>query len=651
MKKIVLVFYAVLLLVSAGKDAFAQNQFKIDSLKRELQKFEEQKKLSGASEPQPQDTTKVLIEMELGRRLRINEPAQAADYANEGLALSEKLQYSYGIAYCFDLIGTLQLWKGDFTSALESYNKALAIAKQTKDKDIERICYLDIGTVYSKQGNYPEALNYALKALELAKELKNMGGVFYSYNNIGILYKLQGNYSESLKNYFNCLKMDVVQKDSFNLCAVYTNMGAVYLIANELDSAIKYLNAGLDLALAIPFKQAAASNYADLGTVYQKKENYDAAINNYRLAIQFNEDIKDRDGLAGSYVHMGEAYFKKGDNKNALINIQKGLSIAKEIKALEWMKDAYRNLADIYSFEKNYQAAYGNESLFKLINDSMFNMDREKKLTQLQMKYDFKSEQDSIKAEQAKKDALSETEISNQKKARNYILLIMAIVVGSLVVLIIQRNRIAQVKKQQALEQERMRISRDLHDDLGSGLTGILMMSDQLQSGAANETVHVNIEKIKNSSRQMVDQMGELVWAMNAKNDTLQNLIGYLNTYARDYFENSPITQTVEVPENIPDVTMSGMTRRNIFLVLKESMNNIAKHAEATAISLKIEASANQMMIVITDNGKGFTPGETRRFGNGLKNMQSRMNDIKGSYSIESSAGKGTRTSIRCPLT
>src|SRR5204863_3865207 len=137
-------------------------------------------------------------------------------------------------------------------------------------------------------------------------------------------------------------------------------------------------------------------------------------------------------------------------------------------------------------------------------------------------------------------------------------------------------------RRQIALEQERTRISRDLHDDLGSGLTGILMMSEQLQSSSAKEQIGSNIEKIKLSSRQMVDQMGEIVWAMNSKNDTLENLVGYLNTYAHDYFENTAVLHRTDLPEVIPARAVSGIMRRNIFLVVKESLNNISKHAGAT---------------------------------------------------------------------
>ena len=148
----------------------------------------------------------------------------------------------------------------------------------------------------------------------------------------------------------------------------------------------------------------------------------------------------------------------------------------------------------------------------------------------------------------------------------------------------------------------------------------------------------------------MVDQMGEIVWAMNSKNDTLENLVGYLSTYARDYFENFDISPKVEMPEKMPHAEMTGMKRRNIFLVVKESLNNIVKHANATQVSLNMEIHKNDVNITVADNGKGFEMGQTRRFGNGLKNMQKRMEDIKGTYHIESGKEKGTKTVISFPL-
>src|SRR6185436_9268361 len=303
-----------------------------------------------------------------------------------------------------------------------------------------------------------------------------------------------------------------------------------------------------------------------------------------------------------------------------------------------WQLDIYELLRKIYEKKNDYKQALLYADKYLTLHDTLNDREKLSEYRELETKYNMEVKDRTI-AEQEK-----------QKVVRNYIYSGLGVVVVFLIVLLIQRNKIASERRKMALEHQRMRISRDLHDDLGSGLTGVLMLSEQLQNHSTKELVNSNIEKIKQSSRQMVEQMGEIVWAMNSKNDTLENLLAYLDTYTRDYFENTNISQQVSLPDTVPHIVMSGITRRNIFLVLKESLNNITKHACATEVMLDIKITENSMNIVLTDNGKGFEPGQTRRFGNGLKNMQSRMTDIKGSFSIESNNGEGTKTVISFPF-
>jgi signal transduction histidine kinase len=325
--------------------------------------------------------------------------------------------------------------------------------------------------------------------------------------------------------------------------------------------------------------------------------------------------------------------------KQAKAYTDSSIAIKKEIGELDYLKNSYFNLSEIQALMGDVTGALESYKMYSAFKDSVFNTENAKKIAELQIQY-----------ESDKVEVIKQAQQEKQKQIRNIIYSGLAIAVIFLVILLIQRNKISKERRKIALEQERTRISRDLHDDLGSGLTGILMMSEQLQSSSAKEQAGNNIEKIKQSSRQMVDQMGEIVWAMNSKNDTLENLIGYVNTYARDYLESTNINHHIQIPESIPDAMVTGPVRRNIFLVVKESLNNISKHASATNVDMQINIEANKMKIILTDNGKGFEMGQTRRFGNGLKNMQSRMTDIKGHFHIESGIQKGTQTMISFPL-
>jgi signal transduction histidine kinase len=651
----------IFLLVSislSALESYAQNpgseaakiKWKADSLQNELIRYEVQKKELGSNAVEMMDTALIKILGKLSYLYFNNDYNKSLTYAQRQLVLSEQLDYQAGIAGACSRLSMIMEEKGDVAAALKYHQRCLEIKEKTGDRQGVGDCYGNIGVLYSKQANYSEALNYGLKALEIAIELKDDFGMYGNYNNIGVIYMTQNNYGEALKNFFRCLKLAEKMEDSSGICVIYENIGQIYLLQSDFDKAMNYFQASLQIANIIGDKQTSANCYNSIGIVDMHKLNYPEALKNHFIALKLREDMDDRHGIAASQVDIGTVYFRQGKNQKAISHLNKGLALAKTIGGLEAIKQAYQYLAEIYKSTKEYKLAYQNYFLFRQTNDSIYNSANEKKMTQLEMEYDFKKARDSVKAEQDKKDALAKSRSENQKTVRNYIYSGMTIAVIFLVIVLIQRSRIAKVRRQQALEQERTRISKDLHDDLGSGLTSILMMSEQMQVSSGKELVNNNIEKIKDSSRQMVDQMGEIVWAMNSKNDTLENLVGYINAYAREYFENSNISQHIHLPESIPDTTMTGMIRRNVFLVVKESLNNIIKHAHATYVNLHMNIDDNKMNITLTDNGKGFEMVHTRRFGNGLKNMHSRMAEIKGSFKIESALQRGTKTVISFPL-
>lgn len=197
-----------------------------------------------------------------------------------------------------------------------------------------------------------------------------------------------------------------------------------------------------------------------------------------------------------------------------------------------------------------------------------------------------------------------------------------------------------------AQQQERERISADMHDELGSGMTAIRLMSE-IARNKMKESTPVEIDKISHSADEVLNKMNAIIWSMNSGNDTVDNLVSYIRSYSIEYFENTPINCKVFTPDIIDDKEMSGDKRRNLFLCVKETLNNALKHSKATEIKIYFKIDDN-MTIKIIDNGAGIDLQNIRRFGNGLKNISKRMESIGGSYQIENN--KGTVTTLRLPL-
>lgn len=204
-------------------------------------------------------------------------------------------------------------------------------------------------------------------------------------------------------------------------------------------------------------------------------------------------------------------------------------------------------------------------------------------------------------------------------------------------------KELAVLKAQQT---ERERISADMHDELGSGMTAIRLMSE-IARNKMQGNIPAEIEKISSSANEVLDKMNVIIWSMNSGNDTVDSLVSYIRSWCNEYFENTPVLCKVTTPDTSDTREINGDKRRNILLCIKETMNNILKHSGANKVAVSIEIN-EKLVIRISDNGKGINMEQLRQFGNGLKNMKKRMESIGGSFSIENQGG--TLTTLVLPL-
>jgi signal transduction histidine kinase len=208
------------------------------------------------------------------------------------------------------------------------------------------------------------------------------------------------------------------------------------------------------------------------------------------------------------------------------------------------------------------------------------------------------------------------------------------------------QRKLEALERRHAVERERGRIAKDIHDDLGSSLTRIMMLGERTNEDIARpEELAVHAGKIVTSARAAVQALDEIVWAVNPENDTLDGLVGYLNQYATQFFESTSVKCRLEMPATLSRLVLPAEIRHDLFLVVKEAMNNVLKHAQATEVRVRMAESATGVEIEIEDNGRGFEPGagSAGRRGNGLENMRKRMEHLGGGFRLASTPGQGTK--------
>ena len=195
-----------------------------------------------------------------------------------------------------------------------------------------------------------------------------------------------------------------------------------------------------------------------------------------------------------------------------------------------------------------------------------------------------------------------------------------------------------QITIMKAQQEERNRISADMHDDLGAGMTTIRLYSE-LARNKMGENAIPELEKISSSADELLNKMNAIIWSMTSSNDTFGNMVAYIRSYALEYFENTGVNCRFNIADNLPDIEVIGEIRRNIFLVIKEALNNILKHAKATEVTITLKREQDVLTLYIQDNGVGINPEKLRQFGNGLKNMKKRMAAIEIDFHIENNNG------------
>ncbi len=202
------------------------------------------------------------------------------------------------------------------------------------------------------------------------------------------------------------------------------------------------------------------------------------------------------------------------------------------------------------------------------------------------------------------------------------------------------------IERQQMLLAERARISKDMHDEIGSGLTRIAMMSEGL--GLPPERAK-EARRISGAARSLSQNMSEIIWALNPSHDTLEELLSYLREQLNLFLEPFDIRHVIRFPDNPPEIPLSNVERRNLYLTAKEAVGNVLKHAKASSVEISVAVTEKVIRFQVCDNGQGFCKEQVRRSSNGLRNMQRRMSEIGGSFSCESSPN-GTFLQFEMPV-
>jgi signal transduction histidine kinase len=485
-----------------------------------------------------------------------------------------------------------------------------------------------------------------------------------------------GNYEAVLKTNKAALIIAKKMNDKFLMANCYGNIGTAYSQLDQYSESLKNQIISLKISEELADKNGAASTLLSIGWLYQIQGNYTEALKNHFASLKLYEELENKEGKALIFGNIGHIYSKQKKHQEAMRYLDQSLLISKELKMIDNIRYTYGEMVALDSAQGHFETAFEHYKLFIEARDSLVNENKIKEITQQQMQYEFDKKQlaDSLNFERDKEIGAIKLQKQKAYTFGGLVGLAIAIILLFLVYTNFNKQRIAnqklkdaqqqliQIEREKEAENIRLRISRDIHDDIGHSLTKISLLSDmtandkQINSPEAVET----LGRISNYSRNVNSSLSEIVWAISPKHDSLDSLIVYMRNHIHTFFENTGITYQINFPEANENRSINPDLKRNIFLVLKESLNNILKYAKAKNVTVDFKIDGNQFELKIKDDGVGFSPlflglacasreelglpaGQAglRSGGNGLPNMKHRIEQTGGSFEINSSVGNG----------
>jgi two-component system sensor histidine kinase UhpB len=580
--------------------AQAQNRRIIDSLTTLLETSKE-------------DTSKVNYLNELAWELMYRNPDTAIVIGNQSLSLSKKLDWKKGIASSLGRLGVYYWQKADYSQALEYDFNALKMNEELGIRDRMAGNLSNIGVIYDKQGDYPKALEYLFRALKILEELGNKPGIASTLANIGIVYKEQLDNPKALECYERALKL-----------------------GEELGD-----------------KNLIATNLHNMANIYRRQADYPKALDCYRKALKIREGLGNKKGMASSHGAMGSLYSLIGKFKEAEESLKQAIAIASAINVKKELREFEESLSQVYdttaqlAFSKGQFAMAAKKYELSLIHfknatalkDTLFNLEKSKEITRNEMNYEFAKKEAATQAEHDKQMAVSEVEIKKQKLLKNFLL-------GGLVLLVLLSyfiyNNFRTASKLK-LQNIRNKIASDLHDDVGSTLNSISIYSEVAKQ--KSPAVVDELEHIGDASRKIIEVMSDIVWTINPKNDTFENIIDRMSSIAYNLLKAKNIEHTFRADEGLGEFKLSLESRRNFYLIFKEALNNLVKYSNANRAFISLTNENGLIKLSIRDNGLGFDVLQTSR-GNGLLNMKNRAAEMKAQLNIESEKGNGAHIEL-----
>lgn len=566
---------------------------------------------------------------------------KALEYYFKALEMNDEIGQISGSGITWNNIGIVYSFQGESEMALEAFQKALKLHTQTGNKLRLAGTMDNIGLNYNERGLYVKALDIFQQTLKIREEIGNKTGIATSLMNIGNIYSLQNRVQRALEYYEKALSIQLEIGDQYGIANAYHSLATLNYSLEQYDKSLNQYQKALQIRQEIGNKDGIARSYTTIGSVYLMNQEYDKAKEAYQKALEVSLDIGQKSSQIYGLKGLAEAYFGLKNDQRALHYAQQALELVETTQDRPTRQNIYETLVRIYERMGQPEQAFENYRSYTILKDSILNTETSKQLTQMQVKYETEKKELVISSKDNEIRLLAEASLYRQRLT--WIGGAIALLLFGFIVLYRSRKFAVRAKNLhqhysrlllQSQEDERKRISRDLHDSVGQSL--VLIKNKILLSQDEDTVVMVSkvLEEVHSISTGLHPVMLESF-----------GLTASIKKLVKDANELTDIFFTQEI-DNINGL-FSKDQELQIYRIVQESLHNMIKHAQTASALIIVGQDAKTVNLLLKDHGIGFDLTEQNGASSlGMKTLKERAQILGGKMLIESTKNKGTSISL-----
>lgn len=558
-------------------------------------------------------------------------------------------------------IGRLKNSLGVVYRDLGEFEKSKALSKEalvlTKDSIIVASAYNNIGVTNRNLGLYDESIEYYLKALHIYEAKKMTKEMAVTNNNIGLVYSYN-NLNDKAIEYHLKAKVEFEKlNDQKGISEVYNNIAIIYANEGDLKKALDYFKYSLEIETALNDPKGIAESVNNVGAVYYYMEEIDSALTYFQKSVVIEKTIENYVGVGASYNNIAQVLIEKNRVSEAKKYIDSAYYYSVKYKSATDIQTALVNYSEFYQAKNDSKKALEYFKDYIKVKDSVLNLETNSKIAELEIQYQTKKKENEILLQKA--DILNKEQGLKTKNYQIIGLIGLALVLSLFGYLLYnqQKHKNLQLKKeselkealvkietQNKLQEQRLRISRDLHDNIGAQLTFIISSLDNLKYGfKLPDNLNDKLKYITAFTSSTIYELRDTIWAMNKSEITFEDLQSRISNFIEKANKSShAVTFNFNVDKELKNHKMfTSVQGMNVYRIIQEAINNALKYADATQIDIDFSLNNGIFEMTISDNGIGFDLDQVA-LGNGINNMKKRAHELEAEFEITSQLNNGT---------